>query len=71
LLPVLDDDQGDALLRQWRAYRDEMRRGGTQPSKLEFDFTGQRRLDEGHVEVTADVGPVWWASGGGAITMQG
>jgi hypothetical protein len=71
LLPVLDDDQDDALMRQWNAYLAETRRGGTQPSKLDFDFRGQRQLDARHVEVIAGVSPVWWNTSGGATAMQG
>ena len=36
LLPVLDDDQGDRLTAQRRAYRAEMHKGDAAPSKLDF-----------------------------------
>jgi hypothetical protein len=71
LLPVLDNDQGDELMKQWRGYIAEMHRGNTQPAKLEFTFTGSRPVGRGHVEIEASVWPVWWGGNGRTINSAG
>jgi hypothetical protein len=71
LLPVLDDDQGDELPKQWRAYRAEMRRGGTKPSKLGIVVVGIRETGRNRAVVTTEVYPVWWSTDGRATSLHG
>ena len=71
LLPVLDDDQGDALLAQWKAYRAQMHRGDSAPSRLDVRIRPTRPTGKGHAIVEVELYPVWWDKNGGAISYQG
>ena len=71
LLPVLNDGRGDKLLKQWRAYRSQMQRGGTQPSKLECSVEATSSGAGGRVVVNAAVQPVWWATDGRGLSFKG
>ncbi|MET8148046.1 hypothetical protein ACIBSW_14035 [Actinoplanes sp. NPDC049668] len=71
LLAVLDDDQGDDLIAQWRAYRGEMRRGDTRPSKLEVSINSTSYTDEQHAVVEVSVQPIWWDKNGGGMSYAG
>ncbi|MFR9774868.1 hypothetical protein ACL02O_02280 [Micromonospora sp. MS34] len=57
---VLAAKRHDELLRQWRQYRSEMKRGNV-PSKLQtvrpIDVEGQGNY---RATVTAQVSPTWW-----------
>ncbi|MEU4216194.1 hypothetical protein [Actinoplanes sp. NPDC026623] len=68
---VLDDDQGDDLIAQWRAYRAEMRRGDTQPSKLEIAINSTNQTDEQRAVVDVGVQPIWWDEGGSGMSYAG
>jgi hypothetical protein len=60
LLPLLDDDEQDELLRQWRHYRAVME--GTDPPPARFDYAGLKvgPVVDGRAEVTTDVTATWW-----------
>jgi len=64
LLPIVGNSR--PLMNQWRAYRADMERGDSAPSKLEFSF-GPTAKHEDHAEVDADVYGVWWKNTNGRL----
>jgi hypothetical protein len=67
-LLVLDDDQRDKLMKQWKAYLAKMHRGGTPAVKA---GVRPRRRSARRIEVDADVRPVWWGGNGHAFSSVG
>jgi hypothetical protein len=65
LLAVLDNAEGDALLEQWRDYRDAMKTTAPRPSKLEIGALTTGPIEAGRAQVVAEVRPVWWGTSGG------
>jgi hypothetical protein len=71
VLPVLDEERGDALIRQWRAYAAAMRRGRIGVSRLASRMPITRPVDERHAVVEMAAYPVWWAGDGSGPSRQG
>jgi hypothetical protein len=53
------------------AYRAQIQRGGTRPSKLESSVEATSPGGGGRVVVNAVVRPVWWATGGRGLSFKG
>ncbi|WP_236030773.1 hypothetical protein [Paractinoplanes lichenicola] len=68
LLPILDNDQQNKLLEDWRAYRKAMDGTTPPPSRLDFGALHVGSRGNGSAEVTADVSAAWWKADGRAVT---
>jgi hypothetical protein len=71
LLPVLDDDRGDALIQQWREYRTAMRHGTTAASRLASPMPITRPVGERHAMAEVAAYPVWSAGDGSGLSHRG
>lgn len=71
LLPVLDDDRGDALIQQWRDYQTAMRHGTTAASRLASRMPITRPVDERYAVVEVAAYPVWPAKDGSGLSHHG
>ena len=60
LLPLLDNDNQDTLLSEWRAYRAAMSGTTPPPFKLEYGPLSVGPIIDGRAEVSADVAATWW-----------
>jgi hypothetical protein len=71
LLPVLADDQQDALLTQWRSYRADIERTDSPPSEIEHTMGPVAAEPDGRVDVNAELFPVWWNYGSAGTSLSG
>lgn len=70
LLPLLDDEHQDQLLKQWKAYRAEMTGTDPPPARLDFGALTVGPIRDGRAEVTADVSATWWSTdANGRVSM--
>lgn len=64
LLPLLDDEDQDELLKQWRTYRAQMEGTDPPPARLDFDALEVGPIKDGRAEVSTDVSATWWNTEG-------
>ena len=62
LLPLLDDDRQDQLLRQWHDYRDSMRSTDPAPFNLDLSVADAGSPAGDRSTVRIDVQAVWWST---------